>query len=356
VERNRSSSPASLIFAAIVIFGMAASLGPDLLGPLLGVSVFILLAFGWWAMRAGAVLGEDDGAPVVDDPARDIEEMRQARSTLQAHELPEWITDGRTSELWQAPPAGLQPLSGAQATAVPSARLTAQERAEIARYARSREPSRDALPAWRSEPPDFPLDVLNRLGTAPRPPLPSHAVLAAESANVAVHESVVLAVDLGVLVYRPGDEKPALHRDAPIPDTADYVQPFVDLWFEQPTGGTVRLRLLDAGGIARFVSELPLDAGSSSVRRLMLSRTRLPIGDHLPIGDGWTLDIAVDGQSVALHHFDWYDPDGDDALIDHLAADGELTVDLAALVEQVTLVPMSLDDLLDGDDAADNVR
>lgn len=355
MQRNNGSSPAGLIFATIVILGMAASLGPELFGPLLATIVMMLFGFGWWATRAGAGLADDETAPVVDDPIRDAEEMRQARASIQAQALPDWMTDGR-SELWDAPPGGVPSNVGAQAYTAPATEMTARERAELARYARSREPSRAGLPAWRSAPPEFPLDALNRLGTAPRPPLSSHAITAAEAANVAVHESAVLAVDLGVLVYRSGEEKPALHRDAPIPETADYVQPFADLWFEQPPSGTVRLRLLDAAGTVRFASELRVDSRPSSPRRLVLSPTRLPIGDHLPISDGWTLEVEVDDTIVAAHYINWYDPDGGDALVEHLAADGELTVDLAALVDHVVLTPMSLDDLLAGDDAADNVR
>jgi hypothetical protein len=85
----------------------------------------------------------------------------------------------------------------------------------------------------------------------------------------------------------------------------------------------------------------------------VLSPTRLPIGDHLPVQrDGWRLLVEVRGKTVAEHVVNWYTPGSANALVEHMATDGELTVDLAALVEQVALTPLSLDELLNGDDAS----
>src|SRR5690606_1467100 len=121
-----------------------------------------------------------------------------------------------------------------------------------------------------------------------------------------------------------------------------------------------RLMLLDPDGNLRFVSEAVFDKkdAKGSGRHTVLSPTRLPISDHLPVHrDGWRLKIEVRGKCVADHIVNWYDPDSANALVEHMSTDGELTVVLAALVEQVALTPLSLDELLNGgDDASRDVR
>jgi hypothetical protein len=235
---------------------------------------------------------------------------------------------------------------------------TRQDYAEISRYARSREPD-TRPPAWRDGPEEFPLGALDKLGKPPRPPMPTHAVTAAESAGCDYHVSPALAVDLGLLVYN-GSDKPTLYREAPLPDNAGYVQPFAEVWFEQPLEGVVRLMLLDPDGALRFVSEAAFDKNDAkgSGRHTVLSPTRLPVGDHLPVHmDGWSLRVEVEGVCVAEHKVNWYTPGSANALVEHMATDGELTVDLAALVEQVALTPLSLDELLNGsNDASRDVR
>jgi hypothetical protein len=221
----------------------------------------------------------------------------------------------------------------------------------LSEYARSREPN-TATPVWRQAPEEFSLGILDAVGKPPRPPMPTHAITAAENAGCDYHTSVTLALDVGLLVYSGESDKPAVYREAPIPDTASYVQPFAEVWLEEPLqGGTVRLMLLDPDGTLRFVSEAVFDRNDAkgSGRHTVLSPTRLPVGDHLPVQrDGWRLKVEVRGKCVADHVVNWYTPGSANALVEHMATDGELTVDLAALVEQVALTPLSLDELLGG--------
>lgn len=235
---------------------------------------------------------------------------------------------------------------------------TRQDYAEISRYARSHEPD-TRPPAWRTGPEEFSLSMLDKLGKPPRPAMPTHAVTAAENAECDYHNSSALAVDLGLLVYNGDSEKPAVYREAPVPDNARFVQPFAELWFEQPVNSVVRLMLLDPDGAIRFVSEAAFDKNDvkGSGRHTVLSPTRLPVGDDLPVHtDGWSMRVVIGGTCVAEHKVNWYTPGSAHALVDHMATDGELTVDLAALVEQVALTPLSLDELLNGDDSAKDVR
>ena len=277
----------------------------------------------------------------------EVQEMRQALNNLDSLEA---IPDRPSISFDYVPPTTYN---------VSDYVYTQQDYAEISRYARSHEPD-TRPPAWRDGHEEFPLDALDKLGKPPRPPMPTHAVTAAEQAECDYHNSGALAIDLGLLVYSGESEKPVVYREAPVPDSASYVQPFAEVWFEEPLkGGTVRLMLLDPDGALRFVSEAVFDKSDAkgSGRHTVLSPTRLPIGDHLPVQrDGWRLRIEVSGRCIADHVVNWYTPGSANALIEHMATDGELTVDLAALVEQVALTPLSLDELLNGGDANRDVR
>ncbi len=284
-------------------------------------------------------LGQSPQMNAIDE----VQEMRQALNNLDHLER---IPDRPSISYDYTPPSSTYNASEYS--------YTAEDYREIARYARSQEPD-TRPPAWRDGPEEFPLGKLDKLGKPPRPPMSSHAITAAENADCDYQNSQTLVVDLGLLVYGSGVEKPSLYREAPLPDNASYVQPFAEIWFEEPLkGGAARLMLLDPDGVLRFVSEATFDKNDakSSGRHTVLSPTRLPVRDGLPIHeDGWRLRIEVRGKCIAEHKVNWYTPGGANALVEHMATDGELTVDLAALVEQMALRPLSLDELLNGDSA-----
>src|SRR5690606_13611907 len=144
---------------------------------------------------------------------------------------------------------------------------------------------------------------------------------------------------------------PAVYREAPIPDDATYVQPFAEVWLEQPLEGVVRMLLYAPDGTLQFETEAVFNREDikGHDRHTVLSPTRLAISDHLPVHqDGWSLHVEVSGNCISKHTVNWYDPGSANALVEHMSTDGELTVDLAALVEQVALTPLSLDELLGG--------
>lgn len=308
-------------------------------------SSLLLLVTGGMAATGRFSTTPDDAPPTEAQISSvdDAQEMRQARNNLDRLDA---IPDRPT-----LPPYEYTPLP--QSADVYT--YTPEDYREIARYARSREPD-TRPPAWRTGPEEFPLDALDKLGKPPRPPMPSHAITAAENAECDYQNSGALTVDLGLLVYSGDSDKPAVYREAPVPDNARYIQPFAEVWFEEPLkGGSVRLMLLDPDGALRFVSGAAFDRDDAkgSGRHTVLSPTRLPIGDHLPVHqDGWRLRVEVRGRCIADHVVNWYKPGSANALVEHMATDGELTVDLAALVEQVALTPLSLDELLNGDDDA----
>jgi hypothetical protein len=175
----------------------------------------------------------------------------------------------------------------------------------------------------------------------------SHAIEAVSAAGHAPEDLALLPVDIGFLAYSAGS-RPVVHREAPIPDTVDYIQPYVELELERPAAGTLRFEVVDSEGEVRYVREerRQLKAGRTPV----IPETRMPVGDFLYTDDSWALRVYAANTLIAEHHFGWVDPDVAPALREHLAEDGELSADLEVLVEQASLQPMSLDELL-GDEA-----
>lgn len=175
----------------------------------------------------------------------------------------------------------------------------------------------------------------------------SHAAEAVAAAGHAPEDLALLPVDIGFLAYSTGS-RPVVHREAPIADTVDYIQPYIELELERPAAGTLRFEIVDSEGEIHYVREerRQLKAGRTPV----IPETRMPVGDFLYTHDDWSLRVYAANTLIAEHHFGWVDPDVAPALREHLAEDGELSADLEVLVEQASLQPMSLDELL-GDEA-----
>lgn len=175
----------------------------------------------------------------------------------------------------------------------------------------------------------------------------SHAAEAVAAAGHAPEDLALLPVDIGFLAYSTGS-RPVVHREAPIPDTVDYIQPYIELSLERPAAGTLRFEIVDSEGEIHYVREerRQLKAGRTPV----IPETRMPVGDFLYTNENWSLRVYAANTLIAEHHFGWVDPDVAPALREHLAEDGELSADLEVLVEQASLQPMSLDELL-GDEA-----
>jgi hypothetical protein len=175
----------------------------------------------------------------------------------------------------------------------------------------------------------------------------SHAAEAVAAAGHAPEDLALLPVDIGFLAYTSGS-RPVVHREAPIPDTVDYIQPYIELSLDRPAAGTLRFEIVDSEGEIHYVREerRQLKAGRTPV----IPETRMPVGDFLYTNDSWSLRVYAANTLIAEHHFGWIDPDVAPALREHLAEDGELSADLEVLVEQASLQPMSLDELL-GDEA-----
>lgn len=185
-----------------------------------------------------------------------------------------------------------------------------------------------------------------RAGAA-RGPLP-HAADAVIAAGHDLSDLALLPVDIGLMVYS-GTERPVLHREAPVSDTVDFIQPFVELQLSRPAAGTLRFEILDSTGdvVYRREERRQLPAGRTPV----IPATRMPVGDFLFTEGNWTLNVYAADTLLASHSFAWGEPaDTTGVLREHLAQDGELSADLALLIEDAQLQPLSLDDLLEAQD------
>lgn len=175
-----------------------------------------------------------------------------------------------------------------------------------------------------------------------------HALEAVRRAGLNENAGLSLS-DIGLIVYG-AEPKPVVHRESAVPDTADYVQPFAELNAARAAKGRLTFEVVDTAGeiVYRREEEQQLRAGKTAV----IPRTRLPIGDHFDLTQGWTLRMYANDVLIAEHPFGWYNPaDRTETLREVMSNDGELTADLSALMDDIQAQPMSLDDLL-GDDSS----
>jgi hypothetical protein len=177
----------------------------------------------------------------------------------------------------------------------------------------------------------------------------AHALRAVEQAGLNPDTAQVLPVDLGVMVFQ-GDNDPVVYRTQPIPDDADYVQPFVQLRLPTRAVGRIKFEIIDSDGQVIFIHEdvNNLERG----RNLVTPSARLPIHDAHAMLGSWQVRISADGMPLALHKFMWQETNTR-AIRRHITADGELSNELRASLAENRLGKMSLDELLsfqDGDE------
>ncbi len=172
-----------------------------------------------------------------------------------------------------------------------------------------------------------------------------HAVKAAHAVGLHPRVSTLYPSDIGVLVYRDGDE-PQIVRDWEVPDDIDYLQPYVELHVPRAASGVVRFEVYDADGQLVYVRDEPRELHSG--RNLILPRTRLPITPKLALYDGWRLRVLADGYAIAEHIVNFTDVETLDRapLSAHIGEDGEISAQLHEALKGRALGSISLDDLL----------
>lgn len=183
----------------------------------------------------------------------------------------------------------------------------------------------------------------------------AHALRAVERAGLSPDEVRVLPVDIGMMVFR-SDQDPVVYRTQPIPDDADYIQPFVQLRLPTKAVGRIKFEIVDSDGQVLFIHEdiKHLERG----RNLVVPSARLPVHDAHVMHRDWQIRISADGTPLAMHGFSWQESDTR-RVRRHLTEDGEISNELRATLAENRLQKMSLDDLLefqDEDDPAEQQR
>lgn len=152
----------------------------------------------------------------------------------------------------------------------------------------------------------------------------------------------VLPVDIGVMAFS-ADREPVIHRNIPIVDDVDYIQPFVQLRLPTKAIGRIRFEMIDADGDTVFAHEnnQQLQKGLN----LISPSARLPIHDQRATANDWLLRVSADGVVIAEHRFGWQES-ASKAMRRHINADGELSNEIRVMMAENRLGKMSLDDLL----------
>lgn len=156
----------------------------------------------------------------------------------------------------------------------------------------------------------------------------------------------VLPVDIGVMAFS-ADREPVIHRNVPVMDDIDYLQPFVQLRLPTKAVGRIRFEMVDADGEVVFAHENnhQLQKGLN----LISPGARLPIHDQQATATDWLLRVSADGVTIAEHRFGWQES-ASKVIRRQINADGELSSEMRAMMAENRLSRMSLDDLL-GDQA-----
>lgn len=193
----------------------------------------------------------------------------------------------------------------------------------------------DDLEAYEDSPPS------NRQSGAEK--VYGHALRAVERAGLNPDEVRVLPVDIGIMVFK-GDQEPSVYRAQPVPDDADYIQPFVQLRLPTRASGRIKFEVIDSDGQRLFVHEdiHQLDRG----RNLISPSARLPVHDAQAMHNDWQLRISADGVPLATHAFTWEESQSK-RVRRHITEDGEISNELRAALAENRLGKMSLDELLD---------
>ena len=179
-----------------------------------------------------------------------------------------------------------------------------------------------------------------------RPPaerVQAHAIAAVRKAGLNPNTLPVLPVDIGLITFH-GDTEPVVHRNWPLDDDCDYIQPFVELRVPQAATGRVRFEIVDRRGEVLFVHEENYELKRG--RNFVMPAARLPIHDERALDGDWGLRISADGVRLADHRFEWTESERDSGIDRHIGEDGEINSELRAVLAQSRLQPMSLDDLL----------
>ncbi len=197
-------------------------------------------------------------------------------------------------------------------------------------------------------------EIFNRQPASAEQRVYRHALESVTRAGLDPDEVQVLAVDIGLLTTKDGDE-PQIYRTWALPDDIDYIQPFVQLRVPMEANGNIRFEIIDAVGDAVYIHEdtFKLTRG----RNFLTPNTRMPLHDQMELDGKWGLRIIADGVTIADHRFEYSEAAGN-SIRRHIGEDGEINTEMRAVMAENRQPKMSLDDLLayQGDDGEEERR
>lgn len=177
-----------------------------------------------------------------------------------------------------------------------------------------------------------------------------HALVAARAVGINPQTASVLPIDIGMVAY-DGDET-VVHRAWRIDETADALQPFVNLRVKHAARGRLRFEVRDEMGELVFFYER--DYSLSVGENLIMPPARMPIDQSSDKSGVWTLRVLGDNLPLAEHQFEWQSGKNS-SLGEVIGSDGEISDDMRAMLARTRLERMSLDELL-GDEGEESAK
>lgn len=155
-------------------------------------------------------------------------------------------------------------------------------------------------------------------------------------------QSALQLTNIGLLAYH-NPQSPKLYQAAPLPNDTRWLRPFIEILPQQPLNAEIRLSILDSKGQILFseVQRLSLHQKTHLVTRNWLPMTETKIE---PIGR-WVITVALNGALMAIHPFEWVKV-GEEAILELMYEDGEISETLQQEVRQGKFRKMSLNELL----------
>jgi hypothetical protein len=191
--------------------------------------------------------------------------------------------------------------------------------------------------------------IFNQPSTTKEQSVYRHALDSVTRAGLNPDTVSVLTVDIGLLTSK-GDSSPQIYRTWSLPDDIDYIQPFVQLRVPKDAEGNVRFEIVDALGHIVYVHEDQFNLKRG--RNFLTPSTRMPVHDQLNLNGEWGLRIVADNITIAEHIFE-YAENNSANIRQHIGEDGEINVEMRAVMTENINGNMSLDELLAHQDDAD---
>jgi hypothetical protein len=172
-----------------------------------------------------------------------------------------------------------------------------------------------------------------------------HALDAIIAANKKVDDSQPIPIDIGFIVYQDTD-KPVIYRTRDIPENADAIQPYIQLHVALPmfesAQANISFEIINTSDKLVFSNQQSYTLKDNL--NLITPPARLVVS-KLDTTDLWELRVKIGDVLLARHVFEWGAASTQDEVA-ALEADGELSDEMHAMIEEQVGEALSLDDLL----------